>query len=190
MFVLDTRYERLAILSLTVLMAVTRIEHFGVNQVAPDASTAVFFLAGLLIGNPLWLIAFLVEALALDSTAIKLVGVDPVCVTFGYCMMIPAYVSLWFAPRFLRQKFKLDILSFGMLAFSCLIGIAGFFLFSNVGYYIGGDFDSSMGLAEYARRVVRYFPHYLTITLFYASTGVAISVVALRFFAPKQLAAR
>lgn len=190
MFVLDSRYERLAIFFLTVLMAVTRIEHFGINQIAPDASTAVFFLAGLLIGNPLWLIAFLVEALALDATAIKVVGVDPVCVTFGYFMMIPAYASLWLAPRLLRDSFKLDIVSFGKLALACIAGTACFFLFSNIGYYIGGGFDNSMGLAEYTRRVVRYFPHYLTITLLYGAAGVAISVVALRFFAPKQLAAR
>ena len=190
MFVLDSRYERFAILLLTVLMAVTRIEHFGINQIAPDASTAVFFLAGLLIGNPLWLLAFLIEALALDVTAIKIVGVDPVCITFGYCMMIPAYASLWLGPRLLRENFKLDIQSFGKLAFACVTGIAGFFLFSNVGYYIGGGFDKSMGLAEYARRIVQYFPHYLTITLLYAAAGVAISLVAVRYFSPKQLAAR
>ena len=102
MFVLDSRKERLVILLLTVAMAVTRIEHFGISRIMPDASTAIFFLAGLLIGNPLWLVAFLAEALALDVTAIKAVGVDPACVTFGYFMMIPAYAALWFAPRTLR----------------------------------------------------------------------------------------
>jgi hypothetical protein len=190
MFDLDSRYERIAIVFLTVLMAVTRIEHFGINQIAPDASTAVFFLAGLLISNPLWLLAFLVEALALDAAAIKVVGVDPACITFGYFMLIPAYASLWLAPRFLRENFKFDVLGFGKLAFACVAGIAGFFLFSNIGYYVGGGFYSSMGFEEYTRRVVRYFPYYLTITLLYAAAGVAISVVALRFTTRKQLAAR
>lgn len=190
MFVLDSRYERIAIVFLTVLMAVTRIEHFGINQIAPDASTAVFFLAGLLISNPLWLLAFLVEALALDATGIKVVGVDPACVTFGYFMVIPAYASLWFAPRFLRKDFKFDIPGVAKLAVACIGGIAAFFLFSNIGYYFGGGFYSSMGLEEYARRVVRYFPYYFTITLFYAAAGVAIASVALRFTTRKQLAAR
>jgi len=190
MFVLDSRYERIVIVVLTVLMAATRIEHFGINQIVPDASTAIFFLAGLLIGNPLWLLAFLVEALALDATAIQVVGVNPACVTFGYVMMIPAYASLWFAPRFLRQDFKLDIASFAKLGLACVAAIAAFFLFSNLGYYVGGGFYSSMGLEEYARRVVRYFPYYLTVTLLYTAAGVAIATVVLRFTPRKQLAAR
>src|ERR1051326_6102447 len=78
MFVLEARSERIAVLALTVLMAATRIEHFDAGQIAPDASTAVFFLAGLLIGNPLWLLALLAEALLLDLTAIKVVGVEAV----------------------------------------------------------------------------------------------------------------
>src|ERR1700730_5271487 len=111
MFVLEARSERIAILALTVLMAATRIEHFGAGQIAPDASTAVFFLAGLLIGNPLWLLAFLAEALLLDLTAIHSVGVEAVCVTFGYGMMIPAYGALWLAARWVRKTNKLDVSS-------------------------------------------------------------------------------
>lgn len=178
MFVLDSRKERATILFLTVLMAATRIEHFGINQLLPDASTAVFFLAGLLIGNPLWLVAFLAEALALDATAIQVVGVDPVCVTFGYCMMIPAYAALWLAPRFLRENFKPDFPNFIKLALACVAGLAGFFAFSNIGYYFGGGFYSSLGFAEYARRVAQYFPYYLTSTLLYSAAGVAIAGAA------------
>src|ERR1700682_330931 len=109
MFVLEARSERIAILSLTVLMAATRIEHFGAGRIAPDASTAVFFLAGLLIGNPLWLLAFLAEALLLDLTAIKVVGVEAVCVTLGYGLMIPAYGALWLSARLGCKTNKLDI---------------------------------------------------------------------------------
>lgn len=178
MFVLDSRKERLVVLLLTVAMAATRIEHFGINQIAPDASTAIFFLAGLLIGNPLWLAAFLVEALALDITAIKAVGVDPVCVTFGYFMMIPAYAALWFAPRALRENFVPGLFGFGKLALACVAGLAAFFALSNVGYYFGGGFSVSLGAAEFARRVAQYFPYYLTSTLIYSAAGVTIAVIA------------
>ena len=189
MFVLETRSERIAVLALTALMAATRIEHFGVGQIAPDASTAVFFLAGLLIGNPLWLLAFLAEALLLDLTAIKFVGVEAVCVTAGYGMLIPAYGALWLAARSVRAN-ELDLLGAGKLVCACCGGLAGFFLFSNIGYYIGGGFESSMGLEEYARRVVRYFPHYLTDTLFYSAIGIALAVLAARLAPRGRLAAR
>jgi len=179
MFALSTRRQGLVILILTALMAATRIEHFG--TFVPDASTAIFFIAGFLIGNPLWFFAFLVEAMALDAAAIKIVGVDSVCVTLGYCMMVPAYASLWLAPRLVRESFNIDFLNFGKLALACVGGTTGFFLFSNIGYYIGGGFDTSIGLGEYVSRVARYFPYYLGVTSLYAGIALAVltrSVVA------------
>jgi hypothetical protein len=164
-------------------MAATRIEHF--NQIVPDASTAIFFLAGLLVGNPLWLAAFLAEALALDITAIQVVGVDPACITFGYAMMIPAYAALWLAPRFLRENFKPDFPHFAKLALSCVAGLSVFFVFSNIGYYFGGGYSVSLGFAEYASRVATYFPHYLASTLIYSAAAVAI-VAAAGFFAARR----
>jgi hypothetical protein len=190
MFVLEARSERIAVLVLTVLMAATRIEHFGVGQIAPDASTAVFFLAGLLIGNPLWLLALLVEASLLDLTAIKVVGVEAVCVTLGYGLIIPAYGALWLAARFVRTNDRLDVLSAVKLVAACSAGVLVFFLFSNIGYYLGGGFESSMGLEEYARRVVRYFPQYLTGTLFYSAAGIALALLATRLAPRRRLVSR
>jgi hypothetical protein len=190
MFVLEARSERIAILALTVLMAATRIEHFGAGQIAPDASTAVFFLAGLLIGNPLWMLAFLVEASLLDLTAIKVVGIEAVCVTLGYGLMIPAYGALWLSARWVRKTNKFDTSSVAKLVCACSAGVVGFFLFSNIGYYLGGGFESSMGLEEYVRRVARYFPRYLTGTLFYSAVGVALAVLAAHFAPRSRLASR
>ncbi len=190
MFVLEARSERIAVFALTVLMAATRIEHFGAGQIAPDASTAAFFLAGLLIGNPLWLLALLAEALLLDLTAINVVGVEAVCVTTGYGMMIPAYGALWLAARLARANDRRDLFGAAKLVCACSAGVLGFFLFSNIGYYLGGGFDSSMGLEEYARRVVRYFPQYLTSTLFYSAVGVALAALAVRFVPRRRLVSR
>jgi hypothetical protein len=188
MFVLEARSERIAVLALAVAMAATRIGHFA--PVAPDASTAVFFLAGLLLGNPLWLLALLAEALVLDWTAIEIVGIEAVCVTAGYGMMIPAYASLWLAARLVRTADRLDALSLAKLVGACVVGVLVFFLLSNVGYYFGGGFDSSMGLEEYARRVARYFPRYLGSTLFYSAAGIALALLAARFSPRGRLAAR
>jgi hypothetical protein len=190
MFVLEARSERIAAIVLMVLMAATRIEHFGVGQIAPDASTAVFFLAGLLIGNPFWLLVFLVEASLLDVMAIKVVGVEAVCVTLGYGLMIPAYGALWLAARFVRATERLDLFSVAKLVCACSAGVLVFFLFSNIGYYLGGGFESSMGIDEYARRVVRYFPAYLTGTLFYSAAGIALATLAAHFAPRGRLVSR
>ena len=171
-------------------MAVTRIEHFGVNRVLPDASTAIFFLAGLFIGNPLWLAAFLAEALALDVAAIKAVGVDPACITFGYCMMIPAYAALWYAPRALRADFAPSVAAFSKLALTCVAGLVVFFVLSNIGYYVGGGYYTSLGFAEYAQRVAVYVPYYLESTLIYSALGVAIAAGAAYLRSQRQVAAR
>ncbi|HLL27197.1 MAG TPA: hypothetical protein VKT73_06055 [Xanthobacteraceae bacterium] len=190
MFVFDTRGERIALFAMTVLMAATRIDHFGAGHLAPDASTAVFFLAGLLIGNPLWFVAFLAEAFLLDLAAIKVVGVESVCVTTGYGMMIPAYASLWLAGRLVRMTDKLDAFSIAKLVGACCGGLVAFFVFSNIGYYFGGGFEDSMGVAEYARRVVRYFPDYLTSTLAYSAIGVAIAILAAHLAPRNRLVSR
>ncbi|HWK86853.1 MAG TPA: hypothetical protein VNQ34_05030 [Xanthobacteraceae bacterium] len=190
MFVLDARKERLVIVLLTVLMAVTRIEHFGLSRVVPDASTAIFFLAGLLISNPLWLMAFLAQACGLDFAAISAVGVDPVCVTFGYIMMIPAYAALWYAPRALRGDFTPGLAGFGKLALACVAGLGVFFVLSNIGYYFGGGFSTSMGAAEFARRVARYFPYYLTSTLIYSAIGVLLALGSAYLVSHRSAAAR
>lgn len=190
MFALDARKERLVIVLLTVAMAVTRIEHFGLSRVVPDASTAIFFLAGLLIANPLWLVAFLAEACALDFAAIEAVGVDPVCVTFGYFMMIPAYAALWYAPRALRNDFAPGVLGFGKLALACVAGLATFFVLSNIGYYFGGGFSTSLGVAEFAQRVSKYFPYYLTSTLVYSAVGVLLVSAGAYLGGYRRVAAR
>ena len=57
MFVLSTPTDRLVVLALAVLMAATRVHHFGVGAIAPDASMAAFLLAGLLLGSQNWLLA-------------------------------------------------------------------------------------------------------------------------------------
>ena len=190
MFVLDARQERLVIILLTVAMAVTRIEHFGLGGVIPDASTAIFFLTGLLIASPLWLAALLAASLALDITAIKVVGVDPACITFGYFMMIPAYAALWYAPRALRTASTPGVAGFGKLAAACVAGLAVFFVLSNVGYYFGGGFSASMGAAEFARRVAQYFPYYLTSTLIYSTVGVLLALAGVYLGSHRRVATR
>jgi hypothetical protein len=190
MFALDARSERIVVLLLAVLMAATRIHHFGVGMVAPDASTAVYFLAGLMLAGPFWFVVLAVEAVVLDAVAIGLVGVAAACMTLGYWTLFAGYLALWFAGRAGRTSERLDVATAGKLAVLAVVGVAAFFVLSNAGYYFGAGFDRSIGLAEYVSRVSGYFTNYLVTTLAYAAAGVAAFAVAARFVTDRRLAAR
>lgn len=190
MFLLDARSERLVALLLAVLMAATRIHHFGVGTIAPDASTAVFFLAGLMLASPLWLVLFAVLAIGLDAVALGIIGVADACMTVGYWLLFAGYLALWYAGRLGRRIEKLDVFQGGRLLLLAAGGTVLFFVLSNVGYYFGGGFGESMGAAEYITRVQRYFPYYFIATLAYAAAGIAVFEIAMRLFARSRLAAR
>ena len=190
MFLLDARSERLVALMLAVLMAATRIHHFGVGTIAPDASTAVFFIAGLMLASPLWFVLFAALAIGLDAVALGVVGVADACMTLGYWLLFAGYAALWYAGRLGRRIEKLDLFQGGRLLLLAAGGTVLFFVLSNIGYYFGGGFDESMGAAEYVSRVQRYFPMYLVSTLAYCAAGIAVFAIAARLFAGGRLAAR
>lgn len=189
MFVLDAKSERLAVLLLAVLMAATRVHHFGIGTIAPDASTAVFFLLGLLAASPLWFVAFSALAIGLDAFALGIAGVADACMTPGYWLLFAGYLALWFAGRLARRAEKLDLVQGAKLLVIAAAGTVVFFVLSNVGYYYGGNFQESMGAAEYISRVQVYFPMYLWTTLGYAAAGIAVFIAATRL-AGGRLAAR
>jgi hypothetical protein len=189
MFVLSPKGEWIAAILLAVLMAATRIHHFGVGTIAPDASTAVFFLAGLLLGSPWWLAALLFEAVLLDGIAIGFLNVANACISSGYALLAPAYGALWLAGRALRPVAQLDVVSAGKFVCFTLAGTAAFFVISNAGYYFGSEY-AALGIGEYAARVSRYFGIYLGVTLAYVAGGMLIFLAARRFAPAGVVAAR
>lgn len=190
MFLLDAKSERIAALLLAVLMAATRIHHFGIGAIAPDASTAVFFLAGLMLASPLWFAGFTVLAVALDAVALGLVGVADACMTPGYWLLFAGYLALWCAGRLGRSIARLDLAQGARLAAFAAIGTVAFFALANLGYYFGGGFDAGMGATEYVTRVSGYFPAYFVSTLLYAAAGVAVFAAAAQLLPGRRVAAR
>ena len=189
MFILESKAEKLAALLLAVLMAATRVHHFGVGAIAPDASTAVYFLAGLALASPWWLLALLAEAVLLDVFAIGVAGVADACVSGGYALLAPAYGVLWLAGRTMRKSERLDLLTAGKFVCAITGGVAAFFVISNIGYFFGSEFYA-LGVSEYTRRVARYFSYYEIVTLLYATAGIGALVLAARLSARRAFSAR
>lgn len=179
MFVLNSKNERFVALALAALMAATRIHHFGVGAIAPDASTAVFFFAGLMLASPLYILAFSALAIILDMVALGPIGVADACMSSGYWLLFAGYWTLWLAGRIARSTAKLDVFSAARLFAVASIGVVAFFVLSNLGYYLGSDY-ASLSVQEYVQRVSRYLPYYWLVTLAYTAVGIALFALAAR----------
>lgn len=144
---------------LALLMTATRFHHF----LLPDASLAVFFLAGYFIGcGPFFAFLLLLAAL-IDWVAVTLMGVSDWCITPAYVFLIPTYGVVWLAGRWCRRwSFwapKLWTLAFGASVVA--------FLISNLSFYAFSGYFEAMAFFEYFRRVARYFPPYAFSMLLY-----------------------
>src|SRR3970040_1549850 len=89
---------------LGLVMAATRFHHFGSAISLPDASLAIFFLAGFYLRSPLVFAGFLAEAALIDYVAITHGGVSDWCVSPAYVFLAPTYASLWFAGRWVAAR--------------------------------------------------------------------------------------
>jgi len=168
--------------ALILLMAATRYNHFGSSVSLPDASLAVFLLAGFLLARLNWLslLAFvflLLEAGGIDYYAINVAGVSDWCVTPAYWFLVPTYASMWFGGRWFaahHQNTWMSLILFGGV--SCLATTTAF-LISNISFFLLSGRYSEMSVAEYAGRVAQYYPSYLSGSLIYLALAAVIYIL-------------
>jgi hypothetical protein len=164
-------------LILAILMAATRMHHFGSALHLPDASLAVFLLAGFFIAGPLLLVGLLLEAAALDYVAIAHLGVSDYCVTPAYWFLIPTYAVLWLAGRYYARIHQYSLRSLGIFAGLAVAALSAAFLVSNGAFYLFSERYPAMGMAEYAARVAQYYSQYLAGGLLYLVCAAALYAV-------------
>lgn len=175
------RHPSLPILALlALLMAATRYRHFGDAVSLPDASLAVFFLAGLLVAPVAALALLMLLAGAIDYLAIAVAGVSDYCVSPAYVFLVPAYAVLWSAGR--RAAVRQDTSGRGLLRLYLAFGIAvsAAFVVSNAGFFAFSGYFPQMPVGEYATRVARYYPPYALNALGYVSLAVLVRVALAR----------
>lgn len=159
--------QALIALGLVALMAVTRMHHFGSALHLPDASLAVFLLAGFLISSPLLFGALLLEAGALDYVAITQLGVSDYCVTPAYWFLIPTYAVLWFSGRYYARVHQYGLRSLVAFAGIAFAAVSVAFLISNGAFYLFSGRYPDMSIAEYGARIAQYYVPYLTSAVVY-----------------------
>lgn len=159
----------LMIFLLSFLMLATRMDHFGSAVTLPDASLAVFFLAGFYLRRFAGFILWCALAAGIDYWAITERGVSDFCITAAYGFLLPTYFSVWWAGRWGRSHTDDKIL----LITASIASVLAAFLISNGSFYLFSGHFPELSLVEYIGRVTKYLPGYLLAPLGY------LSVVAL-----------
>ncbi len=161
-------------IGLIALMAATRMHHFGSDLHLPDASLAVFLLAGFFISSPVFFGALFVEAAVIDYLAITQFGVSDFCVTPAYWFLIPTYAVLWFTGRYYARIHQHSLRSLGVFAGLSFAATSVAFLISNGAFYLFSGRFPDMGMAEYTGRVAQYYVPYLSGALVYLVPAVLL----------------
>ncbi len=161
-------------LTLMTIMALTRFHHFGTAFSLPDASLAVFFLAGLGFSS-LWLFVFLLlEAGVIDYLAITQFSVSDFCISSAYVCLIPTYAAMWFAGRysklFASLSFVDSLKTFGLAASATTVA----FIISNGSFYVFSDRFGELSWNQYFSQTAQYYPPYISSALIYVAIGLAV----------------
>lgn len=161
---------RLAIaLLLGLVMVETRFHHFGSAISLPDASLAVFFLAGFYLRPTLFFAALLAEAGVIDYLAISVGGVSDFCVSSAYWFLIPTYGVMWFAGRWAAGKVQMRWQSLLPLFGALFVASSIAFLISNGAFYMLSGRFPDLNWVQYSERVVKYYTPYVTSALGYVA---------------------
>ncbi|MCQ8105605.1 hypothetical protein NP590_15950 [Methylomonas sp. SURF-2] len=151
--------------ALMALMAATRFHHFGTPFALPDASLAIFFLAGLWLGGRYLFAGLLLEAGLIDYLAITQLGVSDFCVSPAYVFLIPAYAAMWLGGSWCGKQ-SLSAVSAVYQFAALVVATSSAFLLSNGSFYLlSGKTANSWD--QYAHGFAQYYPSYLSATLLY-----------------------
>jgi hypothetical protein len=170
------------LIALIILMFTTRGSHFGSAFSLPDASLAIFLIAGFMLARFTLtaLSAFVILLLVaggMDYYAIAYNEVSDYCVSPAYWFLIPTYASMWLAGHWFASRKQNNWRSLALFGGVSLFSTSLAFLISNGAFYtLSGKF-SDMNIAEYATRVAKYYPSYASGALMYLAIAAAIYIL-------------
>jgi len=155
---------------LALAMAATRFGgHLGTAWSPPDASWAVFFLAGFYLARE-WrwaLFALLLEAVAIDFAAIRFYGVSNYCLTAAYWFILPAYSALWLGGLWLRRGYERLPRDFGRLALSLGLSVSACFLLTQGSFYWLGGRMPQPSVAGWWSNFLTWYAYFMAVTAGY-----------------------
>lgn len=188
-----TTRSRLAIFAgLAALMVATRMNHFGA---VPDASWAVFFIAGFhLRGSLRWAFpALMAVAVAVDYAVITTSGQSfwsHYCVSPGYWFLVPAHLSMWAGGSLLRRHYRPGSLqALGLLPVAVFASVAACHFFAQGGFYWLSDAVANPTVAGWATNYADWFLPYLRTAGIYIALAAVLQAAIAPLLRPAPVAA-
>lgn len=167
------------LIGLALLMLATRYQPFLQHFVElPDASWAIFFIAGFyLTGMARWAFPLLMlEAVLIDLVATRYFGVSAFCVTPAYGFLIPTHAVLWLGGAWLSRRHTADLRGAMALAISALVSVTLAYVLSNGGFYWFGGRYPDPHLAQYVERFFAYYRWFLLVPCAYIAAAAVVHV--------------
>ena len=175
---LSTKTQLLVASLLLFVMIVTR-SHISAHL--QDASWAIFFLVGFYLrGSSLVRLGFPVFFLAafvIDLIVIDAQGGTHYCFTPSYPFLIPAYAAMWFAGRWVANRYQENMRGLASFVGAALVGVAACFLISNAGFYFFAGKFEEMTVMQYTASVAHYLPAYLKTTAIYLGSAAILHLL-------------
>jgi hypothetical protein len=165
---------------LAIVMLTTRINHFGA---LPDASWAVFFVAGFYLrGFARWAFpALMVLAVAIDYTVITSQGLSfwsHYCVSPAYWFLIPSYGAMWFGGSWLRaHSAGFGLRDLGVLLGSAVVATSACYLLSNGSFYWISANVPARSVAGWMQNLGDWYLPYMESALVYIGIAAADHVL-------------
>ncbi len=165
MFNLSTKQTVGIAVVFSLILWATRGQHVASMISLPDATWAIAFMLGFLL-SPILFVIVLVQAFVIDYLAM-----GNYLFNFAYAALIPAYLALWLAGRWLRQHFEQQGFKIGQFAVALIGGVAICELISSGAFYFQKSNASLLGFAE-------IFGTYFFGNLFFTLCHIAVASLA------------
>jgi len=173
---LSKRQNIFLIFGLSAIMWLTRGHHMASLTHLPDASWAIFFIVGFYFSSFAVIALFLAQAFLIDYLVLTQLGIGQSCFTIAYSFLLPAYLSLWFAGKWISRRYTLNLAGFKNLILSAVSGIIICELISSGSYYFI-NVPGTASVGEFMGRLALYLPQALVITMSYLIVALVTHLV-------------
>lgn len=174
--------------ALALWMLLTRLPDASQLLHLRDASLAVFFLGGLLLRRPLWLLPFLALAFGIDALVFARTDMLHLCLSPAYGFLVPAYGLLWFAGRSLDVRLRFDAAGLTLAAGVGFSAVLASFAISNGSFYVLSGLFGELSLAGFLEQFARYAPGFVLTASAWMLGGLALLALRARLRAEQPLA--
>jgi hypothetical protein len=165
MFNLSTKQTAWIAVVFSLILWATRGQHVASMMSLPDATWAIAFMVGFLL-SPILFVLVLAQAFVIDYLAM-----GDYLFNLAYAALLPAYLALWLAGRWLRQHYEQQGFRISQFGVALIGGVAICELISSGAFYFQKSNATLLGFAE-------LFGAYFFGNLFFTLCYVAVALLA------------